>query len=213
MGDNFNEGDSDELPVHTVNLDEYYISKYEITFEQYDRFCNETGGVKPSDNGWGRYKKPAINVSWKDAQAFCEWLSERTGQNIHLPYEAQWEKAARGSDQLRFPWGNETPDCGLLNYNNCLGETVPVGSSPGGVSPYGVSEMGGNVQEWCQDWYGADYYLNALAQNPNGPESGVSRVIRGGSCFSGPIEVRSTIRYKLDRYDSHPTIGFRICRD
>ena len=96
MGDNFNEGDSDELPVHTVNLDEYYISKYEITFEQYDRFCNETGGVKPSDNGWGRYKKPAINVSWKDVQAFCEWLSERTGQNIHLPYEAQWEKAARG---------------------------------------------------------------------------------------------------------------------
>ncbi|TES92891.1 MAG: hypothetical protein E3J87_03715 [Candidatus Cloacimonadota bacterium] len=151
MGDNFNEGAGHELPVHTVYLDTYYMSKYEVTFEQYDAFCDVTGRSKPSDYDWGRGDRPVIWVSWNDTKAFCDWLSARTGENIHLPTEAQWEKAARGTDQRRFPWGDRSPDSSLANYGENNMKTMPVGSYPLGVSPYGIHDMAGNVHEWCSD--------------------------------------------------------------
>ena len=150
MGDNFNEGNSDERPVHTVYLDYYKVSRYEVTFDQYDRFCDDTGRRKPDDLGWGRGNRPVIDVSWDDANAFCDWLSQKTGKNIHLPTEAQWEKAARGTDQRRYPWGNSSPDSTKCNYDQNEMRTQPVGSYPPGVSPYGVHDMAGNVWSGVQ---------------------------------------------------------------
>ena len=97
MGNNSNDGSDDERPVQPVYLDAYKISKYEVTFKIYDRYCEETNAAKPNDMGWGRGNRPVINVTWDEAQEFCTWLSQKTGKNIHLPTEAQWEKAARGA--------------------------------------------------------------------------------------------------------------------
>ena len=170
-------------PMHTVYLDTYYMSKYEVTFDQYDNFCDDTGRTKPSDEGWGRGNRPVINVSWNDAVAFCNWLSEKTGKTIKLPTEAQWEKAARGTDQRMFPWGNETPNSNLCNINMYIGKTSPVGSYPSGVSPYGIHDMEGNVYEWCFDWFDSNYYSSSPKNNPQGPSTGTSRTMRGG-CWS-----------------------------
>jgi formylglycine-generating enzyme required for sulfatase activity len=199
MGDNFNEGNFDERPVHAVYLDEYYISKYEITFRQYDSFCETTGRLKPSDNGWGRGSRPVINISWGDAKAFCDWLSNAIHQEVRLPSEAQWEKAARGTDQRRYPWGNTPPDCNNVNYN-CYPRTFIVGNYSAGISFYNAYDMAGNVSEWCRDGYDASYYSNSPYDNPvnttPNPVGEVFYVIRGGSWDSTEdISIRATDRY------------------
>lgn len=213
MGDNFGDGWTDEQPVHAVYLDAYKISKYEITFEQYDTFCDDTGRNKPDDAGYGRGNRPVVNVTWDDANAFCDWLSQKTGKNIHLPSEAQWEKAARGTDQRKYPWGNDDPSCDMTNYNNCIGRTMPVGSFASDASPYGVYDMAGNTYEWCSDWYDASYYANSPANNPTGPFSSSRRVHRGGAWNSDPHHARS-----IDRDNTFPSIfssllGFRIAQN
>ncbi|MCU0290289.1 MAG: SUMF1/EgtB/PvdO family nonheme iron enzyme, partial [Acidobacteria bacterium] len=108
-----NDKDNDEKPPHTVYLDGYWIGKYEVTFAQYDRYCEETGKQKPDDRGWGRGERPVIHVSWDEAAAYCKWLSQKTGLKFQLPTEAQWEKAARGSRGFKYPWGND------FDKNNC----------------------------------------------------------------------------------------------
>lgn len=213
MGNNFGNGFRDERPVHTVYLDAYKISKYEVTFEQYDKFSEETGYRKPNDFGWGRGKRPVVDVSWEDARAFCDWLSQKTGKNIHLPTEARWEKAARGTDQREYPWGNTTPSCDFANYKGCIGRTMPVGSYPPGVSPYGAHDMAGNVWEWCSDWYDSAYYTISPPNNPTGPASGSKRVVRGGAWDAEADDIRS-----LNREDSAPAnagghTGFRLCQN
>jgi len=213
MGDNFNEGFLDELPVHTVYLDTYYISKYEVTFEQYDAFCDVTGHIKPGDSGWGRGDRPVIWVSWDDAMAFCDWLSAKTGENIHLLTEAQWEKAARGTDQRRYPWGDGSPDSSLANYSQNVGQTMPVGSYPAGVSPYGIHDMAGNVYEWCSDWFGYDYYSISPTNNPQGPSSDSYRMLRGGSWGHVVGSVRSSFRGRRPPSDINNNFGFRLCKD
>jgi len=215
MGDNFYEGYTNELPVHTVYLDTYYVSKYEVTFDQYDAFCDATGRTKPSDEGWGRGDRPVINVSWNDAKAFCDWLSDKMGENIHLPTEAQWEKAARGTDQRRYPWGDGSPDSSLANYNWSAyeGKTVPVGSYPAGVSPYGIHDMAGNVWEWCADWYDIGYYSSSPTNNPLGPSSGSRCVHRGGGYVADAFFIRSVYRNGKTPSYSGPDFGFRVCKD
>jgi len=213
MGDNFNEGSSDERPVHSVYLDKYDISKYEVTFDQYDVFCDDTGRSKPSDSGWGRGDRPVINVTWDDAKDFCDWLSQKTGEDIHLPTEAQWEKAARGTDQRRYPWGNGAPNCNKANYYGCKGKTMPVGSYPAGKSPYGVHDMAGNVWEWCQDWYDYGYYSRSPSHNPQGPSSGSGRARRGGSWSSNSYSIRSANRYNFIPIRGKGYIGFRLCKE
>ena len=213
MGDNFNEGHSDERPVHTVYLSAYKISKYEVTFEQYDAFCDDTGRSRPDDEGWGRGSRPVINVSWNDAKVFCDWLSQKIGMNINLPTEAQWEKAARGTDQSRYPWGNSDPSCSIVNYYWCQSKTMPVGSYPSGVSPYGVHDMAGNVWELCKDWYSSTYYSISPTNNPPGPSSGFGRVLRGGS-WSGSDYIRSAYRYiSFSPHCTSHLIGFRLSQD
>jgi formylglycine-generating enzyme required for sulfatase activity len=215
MGDNFGDGDTDETPVHKVYLDRYEISKYEVTFEQYDRFCDDTGRSKPDDNNWSRDNRPVINVSWDDATAFCQWLSSKTGKNFDLPTEAQWEKAARGAGQYKYPWGDALPGCNRANYGDCPpSTTVEVGLFPDGQSPFGVYDMAGNVWEWCKDWHNSSYYENSPDSNPQGPDNGTSRIVRGG-CYSSPAKnIRTTDRHRRDPTETHENyIGFRICRN
>ncbi len=207
-GDN---GDSPATPEHNVYLDEYYVSKYEVTFEQYDKFYEETGQSKPSDHGWGRGKRPVINVSWHDAKVFCDWLAKKTGKNIHLLTEAQWEKAYRGTDFREYPWGNSNPNCSILNFNNCQGKTMPVGSYTSDVSPYGVYDLAGNVWEWCQDWYSATYYPISPRNNPQGPSTGSERVNRGGNYTDDAYTSRAAARRGNEPDYTDHKVGFRLC--
>jgi len=225
MGDNFNTEPDDSRPVHKVYLDSYYIAKYEITFEQYDLFCEDTGREKPHDAGFGRDQKCVINVNWDDANAFCEWLSTKTGENIELPTEAQWEKAARGTDQRRYPWGNEPPNGELCNGGAILGRTQAVGLYPLGVSPYGVHDMAGNAFEWCSDWMHSNYYSISPYKNPKGPSWGTAKTIRGGGWYygfvtnlgNGNVDVFCTATRRSAfpsiygaRYDNY---GFRVVKN
>jgi formylglycine-generating enzyme required for sulfatase activity len=215
MGDNFNEGEEDEKPVHAAFLGEYFISKYEVTFEQCDKYFTEISFRRPSDDGWGRGNRPVINITWASADQFCQWLSRKTSKNIHLPTEAQWEKAARGTDQRRYPWGNSPPDCSIANHNNCFNQTRPVGSHPTGVSPYGIHDMVGNVAEMCLDQYNEAFYSNSPSNNPqNTPGSSnqyTRYVIRGGSWASDDdIGYRAADRGRISPGTNRNTLGFRL---
>ncbi|MDY0296008.1 MAG: bifunctional serine/threonine-protein kinase/formylglycine-generating enzyme family protein [Acidobacteriota bacterium] len=204
-----NDGASDEQPVHRVYLDTYYISKYEVTLDQYDAFCNETGRSRPSDEGWGRGSRPVINVSWDDAVAFCRWMSQETGKTVRLPTEAEWEKAARGGNSSRsYKYsGSNNVDAVAWYSGNAGGRTDPVGQKAG--NELGIHDMSGNVWEWCADWYNKNYYSRSPARNPAGPSSGSRRVFRGGCWILFASFCRSVYR------DSGPpslrldSLGFR----
>jgi formylglycine-generating enzyme required for sulfatase activity len=223
----------DETPLHKVYLDGYWIGKYEVTFAQYDRYCNDTKKEKPGDEGWGRENRPVINVSWTEAAAYCQWLSKKIGLQFNLPTEAQWEKSARGNDRRKYPWGNHEPYYNGKWYANYRandswekkGEDgfpyiAPVGSYPLGVSPYGMLDMAGNVWEWCFDRYDRDYYKdltrenkNKIIKNPIGPESGSNRVIRGGSWYAYARSLRCAYRDDYGPSYRGSYLGFRLRQD
>jgi formylglycine-generating enzyme required for sulfatase activity len=225
MGSPKGEGDSDEYPQHTVYLDAFYIDKYEVTNAQYKKFMDATGHAAPgywNDNSFNKPEQPVVGVNWFDAEAYCKWANKR------LPTEAEWEKAARGTDARKYPWGNEEPNAGGIwraNYN--IGKkgaddgfqfTAPVGSFSAGVSPYGIHDMAGNVWEWCADWYDKYYYSGSLKNNPKGPSKGRSRVVRGGSWLDVGYYLRAANRGKCvieeEEYFNRTTIlGFRCAQD
>ncbi len=209
----------------TVNLDAYYIGKYEVTNKQYKNFCDSTGRSYPEDpnfDGMPDYVTnypdyPVVNVSWDDAAAYCDWAG------LRLPTEAEWERSARGTDGREYPWGNDEPDAdGLYRANWGEGEdhtvwkkdgyeyTAPVGCYERGRSLCGCYDMAGNVWEWCSDWYDENYYDTSPEQNPQGPSSGTDRVDRGGSWQSNPGPLRSTNRaWDKPAYRNYD-LGFRV---
>jgi formylglycine-generating enzyme required for sulfatase activity len=201
---------SDEGPQHQVTLSGFKMSKYELTFAQYDAFCEATGRSKPDDNGWGRGNRPVINVSWDDANDFAEWMGCR------LPTEAEWEYACRAGTSTPF----NTGDClstiqanydGNYPYLNCiigtwLKKTMPVGSYA--PNAWGLYDMHGNVEEWCRDWYGD--YPSASQNNPAGPASGSVRVTRGGTHIVSGHHCRSAIRGRWIPVYYNAYHGFRL---
>lgn len=196
---------------HQVTLSAFKMSKYEITFEQYDAFCDATKRAKPKHEGWGRGKRPVINVSWDDATAFAKWMGCR------LPTEAEWEYACRAGTSTPFNTGyNLTTSQANYNgnfvpYNNnnkgiTRDKTIPVGSFA--PNAWGLYDMHGNVFEWCSDWYG-DYPTQPQA-NPTGPSSGDKKIFRGGSWISIGSNVRSAYRWYKIPGNIDKMIGFRI---
>lgn len=206
IGSSAREGDADEHPAHKVFLDGYWLGKTEVTFEQYDRFCAESGREKAADEGWGRGNRPAVYVSWNDARDYCNWLAKKTGLKFRLPSEAEWEKAARD----RYPWGSQPPDPERANFDKENMRTMPVGSYPPGASPYGILDLSGNVWEWALDWYDPGFYRNSPRENPRGPEAGVEKAVRGGSWANGPDLVRSANRSGENPESKLNILGFRL---
>ena len=209
-------GGPDEEPIHLVYLDGFWISKTEVTNKMYSYCVAESGCQEPTDRSSSKHPSyygnaeydnyPVIYVDWNMAKAYCEWA------NLRLPTEAEWEKAARGTDALTYPWGNDLPNNGLLNYDGAVGDTSEVGKYPDGASPYGALDMAGNVWEWVADWYGETYYASLTPSNPLGPDSGENRVARGGSWVDHNYGVRTTRRNGIVPTGSGSNIGFRCAR-
>ncbi len=214
---------ADEAPPHLVYLEDFYLDIYEVTNEQFAAFLNQQGnqvedgvpwldnlaievrihqrnGVWSPDPGYADH--PAVEITWYGANAYCAWRGAR------LPTEAEWEKAARGTDGRDFPWGDGI-SCDLAQYGECGGQTLPVGSFPAGVSPYGIHDMAGNAWEWTADWYAADYYLVSPSENPPGPAEGAFKVTRGGAWFYVADHQRTTFRNHARPSVSYSYVGFR----
>jgi len=200
-------GDSNEKPIHGVTLSDFYISKYEVTFAEYDKFCESTGRTKPSDKGWGRGNRPVINVSWNDAAAYCTWAGGR------LPTEAEWEYAAKGGNQSRgYTYsGSNTVENVAWYYGNSGSKTHEVGTKQ--PNELGIYDMSGNVWELCNDWYDKNYYKDSPKTNPQGPSSGTSRVLRGGSWSNITYYCRSAYRFRYLPSNSYFNDGFRFVQD
>jgi formylglycine-generating enzyme required for sulfatase activity len=180
----------DETPQHHVYLDTFWIDRTEVTAAQYQRCVDAGKCAAPDCDIQPQGDLPIACVSWDNAASYCAWAGRR------LPTEAEWEKAARGTDGREYPWGNEEPDCDRLNYSGCVGRTTPVGSYPSGTSVYGAVDMAGNVEEWVADWYDQTYYATSPERNPTGAAtSNWGRVVRGGSWWhDSSLEVRAATR-------------------
>jgi formylglycine-generating enzyme required for sulfatase activity len=203
--------EDDARPLHPVRLPAFWMSRTEITREQYRRFITETKRAEPAHWGhelFARPGSPVIGVTWEDAAAFCAWCGGR------LPTEAEWEYAARGADGRRYPWGNEPPDRTRAVFHRDIGfdGTAPVGSAKGGASPFGLLDMAGSVFEWCADWYAADYYSGSPVEQPRGPSTGTQRVIRGGAWVSLPDACRAAARQQYPPDKPSILIGARVAR-
>jgi len=213
MGDVHKMGSTDERPAHKVYLDSYKISKYEITGKQFARFVSSNPEIEIDVGVRINGFYPVENLKRDHAEQFINWLRKYTGENISLPTEAQWEKAARGTDQRIYPWGNNRPDCSILNYNGCENSRVSrVGTYPNDKSFYGVMDMGGNVSEMCKDIYQDNYYKFSPYKNPQGPENVNSNkyVVRGSNAkFSAP-DPRVSNREYLEYSEVGYHVGFRI---
>jgi len=209
-----------EQPQHTVELSEYSIGKYPITNREYQAFVRDAKYKPPQ--GWDGDQFPAekgghpvVYVSWDDATAYCKWLSEKSRKQYRLPTEAEWEKAARGEDGRVYPWGNDFDPKKANTGEARIGDTSDVDKfSPQGDSPYGCADMSGNVWEWCNDWFNEEEYEGRAGKNmkdPQGPQEGGDRVLRGGSFYNVHRSGRCASRYGGSPLGIDGSLGFRVC--
>lgn len=235
MGDNFGEGRDDEKPVHEVCVSDFYLGKNEVTVGQFRKFVRENDYHTDAEKGnscWvsngssvekrsgASWLSPGFNqednnpvtcISWNDATAFYEWLLRVSGKKYRLPTEAEWEYAARSGGKKERYAGTSSP-VDLKNYGwfdaNSGNRTHPVGKKrPNGL---GLYDMSGNVSEWCQDGYKKGYYSDSPRNNPQGSESGIYRMKRGGSWYDSLITTRVAFRGILNPTDCSNTYGFRL---
>jgi formylglycine-generating enzyme required for sulfatase activity len=253
MGDHAGVGYASELPVHTVNLDGYYIDKYEVTNGKFVDYLNnanvnlvgddvfQVGGAGKqicdllfglNHNGFtygidgGKTGHPVVRVSWYGATLYCNYLSlvdgrvpcydestfdcDYTANGYRLPTEAESEYANRGGEQnpyYLYPWGADTINSSDANYNYNVNTTMPVGSYL--TNGFGLYDMGGNVWEWCGDWYDSTYYSSSPTDNPTGPAIGWDRVVRGGSWINSDLFLRSAKRTYTIGHIITDNLGFR----
>jgi len=215
-------GDNDEAPAHTVILSNYYIGKYEITIKQYRQFCDASGHKMPEDPSSDWYEEhdqvrkwtwkdnsPIANISWNDARAYCDWIAKETGKNYNLPTEAQWEFAARGglnSKHYKYSGSDNLNEVGWYDETTYERGTMAVGRLK--PNELGIYDMSGNVWEWCLDRYGK--YKSTMLKNPQGPEKGNYRVIRGGAWYYVDNMCKVTTRDGPYPYYSNFNYGFRV---
>ena len=197
---------------HRVYVSSFLMDKMGVTWDQYRRFAAATGTpLPPHEPYWGMHDDhPAVFVTWDEGNAYCQWAGGR------LPTEAEREKAARGTDGRIYPWGNEEPDPTRAVFRRTWGHeltTDAVGSHPKGASPYGLLDMGGNLWEWCSDWYEEDYYAASPSRDPKGPPTGLAHVVRGGSWDSRPTVLSASVRSWGHRGYREGDFGFRCAMD
>lgn len=220
QGDTQGRGDQFEKPQHQVTLKSFAMGKFEVTFEEYDRFALATGRIFPGDQGWGRSQRPVINVSWDEAKAYAAWLSKETGNHYRLPTESEWEYAAR-SEGKNDLWAGTSTEEELTEYavyaKNSKNRTALVGPDQGRKpNAIGLYDMSGNVFEWVEDCWHETYEQAptdgaAWLEADNG-DCGL-RVIRGGSWFNVPEFLRVSSRYRLWTVNRYYTLGFRLVQD
>ncbi len=223
---------NDEKPAHKVTLDDFYIGKYEVTYSEFLRFMHATGYILEADlpdsvrikKGYGPRTfieplmdvkasdsmRPVGNINWYDAQAYIKWLNEKTGKSYRLPTEAEWEYAAIGGKKMTETYyvGGSDPNKIAWYYSNAENRSHTVGGKQ--ANELGIYDMAGNVREWCNDWYGEFYYASSPEMNPQGPDLGRQRSLRGGSWVSKVDRMRLTFRNYDYPYNSHNDYGFRL---
>lgn len=225
------DGNQDEKPAHKVNVSAIYANAYEITFEQYDAYCLDTGVPKPQDAGKGRQERALVNVSFIDAVKFCNWASVKkgltpvytiSGANVvlnkkasgyRLPTEAEWEYMAGGASKregFQFAGGSDSNSV-AWNTKNSEGSSKSVGTKV--PNSLGLYDMSGNVWEWCSDFYDMNYYASSPAQDPYGPDTGAMRVVRGGSWNNKASSLRILGRGYQKQEERYDALGFRVVRN
>lgn len=203
------EGPRSNQPQRAVYLDIFAIDKTEVTKGTFAKFVQESGyqeGIGWKQGFETQANEPVVGVLWRDAEAYCRWVGKR------LPTEAEWEKAARGTDGRRYPWGNQWEQGRANVEESGYGGVIPVGNYPEGASPYGVLDMAGNVAEWVADYFDFTYYSYGPDHNPKGPERIMDHVLRGGS-WASPRE-HAQVYFRDSSHSVRPNmrVGFRCAR-
>ena len=215
MGSKKGVGRPDEYPIHKVYLGAFYMDRFETTGKEFEEYLSANPKQHPTITGWwGREvrpnmkNRPVFGLTWKRCNDYCDWRGKR------LATEAEWERAAAGLDERKYPWGNENLDQKKANYNRCCfvnkGLSInEIGSHRSGMTPEGIHDLAGNIAEWVYDWYDKNYYKNSEYDNPQGPISGTNHTIRGGAWNSLSGYLRSSARYGYDDAKDFYGIGCR----
>jgi formylglycine-generating enzyme required for sulfatase activity len=210
-------GDEKESPRREIFLDRFYLDRYEVTVGRYATFMKATRNVRAPDE-WDTVnlrndaELPVVGVDWQDANSYCRWAGKR------LPTEAEWEKAARGADERKYPWGNDEPTAERARFaqpydNRVYKDGVArVGSYSKGMSPFGINDLAGNVWEWVADWFTESFPSNEV-RNPKGPDSGAGKVMRGGGWYDPPVRITATQRMYASPANRSDNVGFRCAHD